>query len=144
MMHLSSQNLALGTPMTYSHAVLWMDHQEGHLVRFNAESHDSIHVRAYEGKQKLHTRAGTLGAGKVQTPDYFPNLARVIDTAEYVLVVGAGVAKNEFAHYLESTKPSIRAKVLGIENSERITEPQLLAYAKKWFKPVDRMRAIGL
>jgi hypothetical protein len=94
--------------MTYSHAVLWMDHQEGHLVRFNAESHDSIHVRAYEGKQKLHTRAGTLGTG------------------------------------IKSTKPSIRAKVLGIENSERITEPQLLAQAKKWFKPVDRMRAIGL
>jgi stalled ribosome rescue protein Dom34 len=130
--------------MTYSHAVLWMDHQEGHLVRFNTESHESVHIRAYEGKQKLHTRAGTLGDGKAKTPDYFPNLARAIDTADVVLVVGAGIAKSEFAHYLEATKPAIRAKVLGIENSERITEPQLLAHAKEWFKPVDRMRATGL
>jgi stalled ribosome rescue protein Dom34 len=130
--------------MTFSHAVLWMDHQEGLLVRFNPKSHDSEHIRAYEGKEQLHRRAGTLGDGKAKThPDYFPKLARAIDTVEAVLVVGAGVAKREFLHYLEAASPSIRAKVLGTENSDRITEPQLLALAKDWFKPVDRMRGLG-
>jgi stalled ribosome rescue protein Dom34 len=129
--------------MTYAHAVLWMDHQEGHLVRFNLESHESKHIRAYEGKMQLHRRAGTLGNGKAKThPDYFPNLARAIDSVEAVLVVGAGIAKSEFLHYLEAASPLIRCKVLGTENSERITEPQLLALAKEWFKPVDRMRGL--
>ena len=130
--------------MSYSHAVLWMDHQEGHLVRFNLESHESEHIRAYEGHEQLHRHAGTLGDGKAKAhPDYFPKLARAVDSADAVLVVGAGVAKREFLHYLEATSPQIRAKVMGTENSERITEPQLLALAKDWFKPNDRMRGLA-
>jgi stalled ribosome rescue protein Dom34 len=130
--------------MTYSHAVLWMDHQEGHLVRFNPKSHESEHIRAYEGKEQLHRRAGTLGDGKAKTHlDYFPNLAKAIASVDAILLVGAGVAKREFLHYLETTSPTIRAKVLGTENSERLSEPQLLALAKEWFKPVDRMRGLG-
>jgi stalled ribosome rescue protein Dom34 len=130
--------------MSYSHAVLWMDHQEGHLVRFNPNSHESEHIRAYEGKEQLHRRAGTLGDGKAKIhPDYFPKLASAIDSAQAVLLVGAGVAKREFLHYLESDRPSVRSKVLGTKNSVRMTEPQLLALAKDWFKPVDRMRGTG-
>jgi stalled ribosome rescue protein Dom34 len=127
--------------MSFSHAVLWMDHQEGHVLKFNAHSHESEHIRAYEGKEQLHRRAGTLGDGKAKVHlEYFPNLANSIDTVDAVFVVGAGIAKREFIHYLESAKPSIRAKVLGTQSSERISEAQLLALARQWFKPVDRMR----
>jgi stalled ribosome rescue protein Dom34 len=130
--------------VTYSHAVLWMDHQEGHLIRFNLEAHESEHIRAYEGKEQLHRRAGTLGDGKAKNhPTYFPDLASAINKSEVALLVGAGIAKREFLHYLEEESPAIRAKVLGVENSERVTEPQLLALAKVWFKSVDRMRGIG-
>jgi stalled ribosome rescue protein Dom34 len=130
--------------MSFSHAVLWMDHQEGVLVRFNSTSHETEHLRAYEGKENLHSRAGTLGDGKSKThPDYFPKLARAIDTVDAALVLGAGIARKEFLNYLDDASPSIRAKILGAESSERITEAQLLAFAKNWFIPVDSMRGFN-
>ncbi len=131
--------------MNYSHVVVWIDHQDAHLVRFNADSHASENIRAYEGKEHLHHHAGTLGSGRAKVhPDYFPKVALALGSAQEVLVVGPGIAKTEFVHYLEAYQPALRAKVLGVESSDRISDGQLLAMAKKWFGPADQLRGTTL
>lgn len=127
--------------MNYSHAVVWIDHQEACLIHFNADDHATERIRAAEGKEHLHHHAGTLGDGRAKAhPAYFKGIATALESAREVLLVGPGTAKNEFIHYLESDAPAMRAKVLGVEPSDRITDGQLLAMAKVWFAPADRMR----
>ncbi len=52
--------------------------------------------------------------------------------------------QDEFIHYLEAYQPALRSKVLGVEASDRISDGQLLAMARRWFGPVDQMRGTTL
>ncbi len=131
--------------MSYSHAVVWIDHQEACLIHFDADDHATARIRATEGKEHLHHHEGSLGDGRAKThPHYFKSVAAALESAKEVLVVGPGTAKNEFIHYLDALAPALRAKVRGVESSDRISDGELLAMAKVWFVPTDRMHGTTL
>lgn len=61
-----------------------------------------------------------------QVKKYWKNLSEKLAGAEGVYLMGPGEAKREFARYMEEHIKN-SPKVLALENSERLTENQLLA-----------------
>jgi hypothetical protein len=56
-----------------------------------------------------------------------------------ILLVGPATAKLELLRYIEKHDHALGAKIVGIETVDHPTDGQLVAYAKKYFKRVDRM-----
>lgn len=131
--------------MNHSHAIVWLDHEEARLIHFSAENHAIEHIRAHSGKGHLHHRAGSVGSGHARIDtEFFARIALALESTQEILVVGPGTAKDEFGHYLQSHQAALRQRVLGIEAAARQSDGQLLALARHWFKPVDRMKGTEL
>ena len=51
--------------MSSFHAVVWIDHQEAHVLHFTREGTDNTVVHAHPKHRQTHHRKGVIGGGKV-------------------------------------------------------------------------------
>jgi stalled ribosome rescue protein Dom34 len=126
--------------MLLDHAVIWIDHREAHVIQFNESASENEIIRTQSKHPHLHHKAGTTGSGHA-TPDksYLHAVTEAVAKAAEILVVGPGSAKLELLRHAQQHDPLIAKKILGIETVDHPTDRQLLAYAKKYFKPIDKM-----
>jgi stalled ribosome rescue protein Dom34 len=110
--------------MTHAHAVVWLDHHEAHVIQFNAEEAESRHLKHGKGD-----------------PGFYHAIAGILKGVREILVVGPGLAKQEFVKHLQSHDPAVAKAVMGVEAADHPSEGQLLAEARKFFKAKDRMIA---
>jgi stalled ribosome rescue protein Dom34 len=91
----------------------------------------------------LHHRANVIGSGKAPEDHHFFHqvITAVADVAE-ILVVGPGFAKGQLFKYALTHDPEIAQRIIGVETVDHPTDPQVIAYAKKYFERADLMRAI--
>lgn len=99
--------------MSHFHAVVWLDHAEAHVQHFTRED------AAYYGR-----------------------VAEALKGAEEILIVGPGNAKAEFVKYLDAHAQDLRKKVVAVETVDHPSDGQVLAYARKHFRAIDRMRGL--
>jgi len=120
--------------MSINHAVIWIDHLEARIIHFDAESKAVDKVKTDSKQSHLHHHRGTLGSGKAETSQKFLHevLESVADVSD-VLVVGPGSAKLELIKYAHHHAPKMAEKITGVETVDHPTDPQLLAYARKYF-----------
>ena len=62
------------------------------------------------------------------------------DVREEILVVGPSTAKLGLIRYLHKHAHELEPRVVGVESVDHPTDGQLVAYARKYFRKVDRMR----
>jgi len=72
-------------------------------------------------------------------PEFMKEVASAISVAGEILVIGPGNAKTEFMTYVEKHDPKLKAKILGVETVDHPSDGEIVAYARKFFKPVDEM-----
>ena len=129
--------------MSLSHAVVWIDHQEAHVIQFNAESHECARVTTKSKHGHIHQKAGVLtGHHQVSSQAYLHEVVGAIAGSNEILIVGPGVAKLELIKHINHHDVKISNKVVGIETVDHPTDGQLLAYAKKYFLRVDNFRLL--
>lgn len=126
--------------MSFNHAVVWLDNQEAHVIHFNADASDTEIIKTKSKHPHLHHHAGTLGSGNVLPDDHYLHevVKGIADTKE-VLIVGPGSAKLKLIKHMHGHDPKVAEKIVGVETVDHPTDPQLLAYAKKYFVKVDGM-----
>jgi len=120
--------------MSVHHAVIWIDHLEAHVIHFDAKGSTAEMLASNTKQPHIHHHRGTLGSGKAETSQEFLRdvIACVADTHK-LLVVGPGSAKLELVKYAHQHAPKIAEKIKGVETVDHPTDPQLLAYARKYF-----------
>jgi stalled ribosome rescue protein Dom34 len=127
--------------MSFKHAVVWIDHREAHVIEFSAEDSRIAIIKTHLNQQHLHHHRGTLGSGRVATdPSYLHSVVESFFGVAEVLVVGPGSAKLELIKHVHGHDPQVAQTIVGIETVDHPTDPQLLAYAKRYFLKVDNMR----
>lgn len=127
--------------MSFHHAVVWIDHQEAHIIHFNADSSTLEKVKTTSKEAHLHHRRGTLGSGKAETSQsYLHEVVESVADAKEVLVVGPGSAKLELIKHVHHHDPRVAEKIVGVETVDHPTDPQLLAYAKQCFLKIDAFK----
>ena len=129
--------------MSLSHAVVWIDHQEAHVIQFNADAHEKSTITTKSKHGHIHRKAGVLtGHHQVSSQTYLHEVVEAVADCHEILIVGPGVAKLELIKHIHHHDAKISNKVVGVETVDHPTDAQLLAYAKKYFLRVDNLRPL--
>ena len=117
--------------MSTFHAVVWLDHQEAHVVMFDRE-----HIQA----QRIQSRSHHKHQGKAgDTAAFYAEVAKALVGAREVLLTGPGLARNEFRDWCAAHQRSTAAVIVDSIASDHPSDAQLAAMAKQYFKKFDAM-----
>ncbi len=119
--------------------VVWIDSREAKIFHLKPGKVDLKHLHAHgdehTGKRAHGRRVDSHhpGADKL-----FHEVAQEIQDATEVLIVGPGEAKGHLKKHFETHHHGALAqKVVGVEPMDHLTENQILAFARKFFKAHD-------
>lgn len=122
------------------HALVWIDHREARVFRFDATDVERTRVRSSHPDQHLHHKANSGDSGHVR-PDkeFLERVTAALVHAGAILITGPANAKTELAHYIEHAHPSLAERISGVETLDHPSDSELIALARTFFKADDRM-----
>lgn len=111
-----------------------MDSEKAHLFNMKSsgveKSHLNLHGADHHTRNKKDLHEGA------HTEHFYRDLALKLKDADQILILGPGLSKNRFKTHLETHHAAgLASKIVGIENSDHPTDNQIIASAKKFFKP---------
>jgi stalled ribosome rescue protein Dom34 len=117
--------------MSTFHAVVWIDHQEAHVVMFDRE-----HMQA----QRIQSRSHHKHQGKAgDVSALFADVAHALHGAREVLLTGPGMARKELRDWCTVHQKTTAAVIVDSIASDHPSDAQLVAMAKQYFKKFDAM-----
>jgi stalled ribosome rescue protein Dom34 len=126
--------------MSHFHAVVWIDHQKATAWQFSATEQSSAVIHAQDQHQRVHSRKSAHGGHKAPADaHFFEDVAHALDGAHEILIIGPAQAKEEFASFLRDKHAQLGKAIVAVESADHPTDAQVLAYARKHFKAIDRM-----
>ena len=121
------------------HAVVWIDHKQARIIRFNVEEADKTVVKDHIVRD-IHPREKRTGQRVEENKPFFEDVAKAIADSRGILIVGPAQEKDFFAKFLTEKHPAIRSHVEGVEKADHPTDGELLDFARRYVKAADRMR----
>ena len=125
------------------HVAVWLDHHEARILRIASDAFEEDTLLAQGPHVRRHADRNTT---EREHPDdakrFFHDVARALDTADEVLVVGPSTAKLHFLKYVHAHDPQLEPRILGVETVDHPTDRQLAAFARRYFVDADRMRGL--
>lgn len=125
--------------MSFSHAVIWIDHQVAHAIEFNTDSHENSTITPRSEHGQVHQKAGGVGNGHVAADQHYLHEAAeaAADSNE-----SPGSAKLELIKHISKHNPRIAEKVVGAETVDYPSDGRLLACAKKYLLRIDNLKPL--
>jgi len=116
-----------------SHAVVWLDHSEAHILHFTSE--DVLNKFAGKPQQRRHHKRGGVDSMRgAEDRTYFNTIAKSLTDAKEILVAGPATAKTAFVKHLNEHAHPLRAKIIAVETVNHHSDGELLDYARKHFR----------
>ena len=113
--------------MTFHQAIVWIDDIEACILKMdNGLEHEST-ILARDGRESVARPEGGAPGG------YFHRVARALDIADEILIVGPSLTKVEFQKYMNKNNHAVDPRILGVETIPHRTDVQLAAFAKLYF-----------
>ena len=119
--------------MSTFHAVVWMDHNEAHVLMFDREHVESQRIKS----RSHHKHQGKTG----DVVGFFGDVAQALNGAHEVLLTGPGAARNEFRDWCNSHAKAAAHAIVDSVATDHPSDNQLVALAKQYFKKFDAMAA---
>ena len=127
--------------MSLNHAVIWIDHQEAHVMFLSEAASEAEVIRSKSSHQHLHQKAGVVGSGRLQLDErYLHSVINSVNESKEILVLGPGSAKLELIKHAHHHDPKVAANIVGVETVDHPSDKEILAYARKFFYKADQMR----
>jgi stalled ribosome rescue protein Dom34 len=126
--------------MATYHSIVWIDHHKAVVWNFTDDAQTKSVVKATDQHQHTHIRKSPHGGHKIPDAlEFFDGIAKVLAGVREILVIGPAQTKDEFLAFLQKKHPQIRSMIVAVESADHPTDPELLAYARKYFTVLDRM-----
>ena len=126
--------------MSLNHAVIWIDHQEAHVMFLSANASEAEVIKTKSSHAHLHHKGGAVGSGKLELDSkYLHSVIQVVNLSQEILVIGPGSAKLELIKHAHHHDPKVAEKIVGVETVDHPSDKEILAYARKFFYKVDQM-----
>lgn len=126
--------------MTHFHAVVWIDHDEAHVIHFNPDEAEELKVHSKHRSGHLHHKAGQLGDGRAPVDhDYYGQVEQALAGAQEILIVGPANSKLELEKHMQKHAKALADCIIGVETVDHPSDGQLLDLARKFFTAADRM-----
>ena len=119
--------------MSTFHAVVWMDHNEAHVLMFDREHVESQRVKS----RSHHKHQGKSGDASA----FYADIAKALQGTHEVLLTGPGAARNEFREWSQSHAKAAAGVIVDSIASDHPSDNQLVALARQYFKKFDAMAA---
>lgn len=127
--------------MTHRHAVVWLDHQKAHVIKFGPSDFEGTIIHSKLGHTHLHHKANSIGDGRAsKDPSFFDDVANSLKGTGALLVTGPGLAKIEFVELIRSKHRELAKAIEGIEPLDHPTEAELLKFARSYMGVADRLQ----
>jgi stalled ribosome rescue protein Dom34 len=127
--------------MSHYHAIVWIDHQKATAWHFTPSEQEETVVHAKDQHERVHSRKSTHGGHKSAADHhFFDDVAKALNGAHEILVIGPAQTKQEFVSYLRDKFPQLGKSIVAVENADHPTDAQVLAFARKHFLTLDRMQ----
>lgn len=109
-----------------SYYALWVDHQYAYVYKFNAEGVDESTLKAPAHHNHSHQ----------ELEKFYHQIAQKVGDAEELMIMGPGIAKDEFKHHCEKHHHNKLAKaIVGVQPMvAHPTAAMMKAEAKNFFK----------
>lgn len=128
--------------MSHFHAVVWIDHHQATAWQFTSTEQTGAVIHAHDQHQHVHSRKSAHGGHKTPADArFFEDVARALEGAHEILIIGPAQAKQEFAEFLRHKHPQLGRGIVAVETADHPTDAEVLAYARKHFTAIDRMFA---
>ena len=126
--------------MSLNHAVIWIDHQEAHVMFLSEDASEAQVIKTKTTHSHLHHKRGEIGSGKAPfDPKYLHEVIQAVNESAEILVIGPGSAKLELIKHAHHHDPKIAEKIVGVETVDHPTDKEILAFARKFFYKVDQL-----
>lgn len=126
---------------------MWLDHRKAVVVSL-ADGRESIevlesnmekHVRPAGGSrskspygpQDVMKEDGRERKYKLHLSRWYDTVAEQVGTADELLVMGPGEARNEFKRHVEGSP--LAGRIVAVETADKMTDPQIAARVRKLF-----------
>lgn len=126
---------------------IWLDHKHAYIVSLIGKKE---HVHQIESNADSHYRISggsrsKIASGEIssehrveekhkhQLHHYYQEIISEIKDAQNIFILGPGEAKLEFKKELQNSG-ELSGKITGIETTDKMTEKQIVAKVKKYFK----------
>jgi len=127
---------------SHYHAVVWIDHHEARIFRFNPTEIDRLVIHPHDPTRHIHHKAGSIGSGHAaEDQEFFHAVVAAIAGAGAVLITGPANAKTELVKHINRHDPRLIDRLAGIETVDHPSDDALIAHARHYFRAADRMRA---
>jgi stalled ribosome rescue protein Dom34 len=124
----------------HKHLIVWLDHKEARILHLRGGAIEEARLAA---PLHIHHKPPVGPPSAKEHPDdaerFFHEIARTIEGAAEILLVGPSTAKLEFIRYAHRHRHAIESKIVGVETVAVPTDGQLVAFAKMYFE--DEARA---
>lgn len=126
--------------MSLNHAVIWIDHQEAHVMFLSADASEAEIIKTKSSHAHLHHKGGAVGSGKLELDHkYLHSVIQAVTLSKEILVIGPGSAKLELIKHAHHHDPKVAEKIVGVETVDHPSDKEILAYARKFFYKADQM-----
>ena len=119
--------------MSTFHAVIWMDHEEAHVVMFDREHIEALRIKS----RSHHKHQGKTGDNST----FFADVASALTGCREVLLAGPGMARNQFRDWSNTHQKVLAETIVDSVPADHPTDGQLVAMARQYFKRFDMMAA---
>lgn len=137
--NIASNGLTTHLDTPTNHVVIWIDHREAHILYFDPIKNELI--KSNSKQPHLHHKANEIGSGNaIQDHAYYQQVIHSVSDVYEILIIGPGDAKDELRKYAIQHQPLIAKNIVGLETVDHPTDRQVLAFAKKFFKRIDRLK----
>ncbi len=121
------------------HAIVWIDHHEARIFRFNWAEHDRQVIRPDHAVVHIHHRAGSVDGKRAdEDQGFYAAVAAALADAGAFLVTGPANAKTELVKHIERSQPALHARLAGVETVDHPSDGVLLDHARRVFRTYDR------
>jgi len=124
------------------HAVVWIDHHQARIFRFDREVAEATHHVLWNTHypQHLHHKANSIGSGHVPVNHAFLEaVTRDIRDAKAILIAGPASAKHELYDHIHQLHPALLDWIVGVETLDHPTDGELLTHAAHSFRVAARV-----
>ena len=127
--------------MSANHVIVWIDHKEAHVLYFDTSKNELI--KSESTHTHLHHKVNEVGSGNApEDHQFFHKVISAVADVNEILIVGPGSAKTELLKHAVLHDLAVSKKIVGVETVDHPSDGQLLAYAKKYFNRVDKLRGM--
>lgn len=122
------------------YVVVWLDSSHAEVFHVHPERFDesTIWTKTHEVNRKASGPQG--GPTPIGQQEFFADVARSLEGAEEVLIVGPLAAKLELLQYAQSSDAQLNGRIVGLESVEHPSDASLARYARRYFVPNSLMR----